>query len=63
MRKRPNINETKREDVLLMHTFFNKIQSFIGVSFLSDAIKSLSNAFGLHRIGAFTQKTYPIIFA
>ena len=50
MRKRSIINQTKREDVLLMPKFFKKIQViFIGARFFSKVIKSLSVAFGLHR--------------
>ena len=49
MRKRSNINETKREDVLLMHKFFKKIHVIHRGKVFSNVIKSLSDAFGLHR--------------
>ena len=49
MRRRTVINETKREDVLLMHKFFTKIQVIHRGKFFSNIVKSLSDAFGLHR--------------
>ena len=49
MRKRTIINETKREDVLLMHNFFTKIQVILRGTIYSNITNSLSDAFGLHR--------------
>ena len=42
MRKCSDINETKREDVLLMHTFFKTIQVIHRGKVFKNVIKSLS---------------------
>ena len=49
MRKHSNINETKREDVLLVHRIFKRIQVIHSGKVFFKCNKSLSSALGLHR--------------